>query len=539
MLGPLAERRAIFIGVAVAVEGVVSVRIGFAPFEQRQALLALLTGWLVGGCGLLGWLRVPGSRTGPLLIIAAAAWFIGGFRWVGAGAIPTVAGALSLLYAAVATHAVLTYPSGSTSDRRLTAVIVAGYGASLIAPPIGPLLIAAAVLGGLALAAPNGALDRNSRPWTALIVGPIFATALVAGQILPVVVPDGVRFDVRIITQVAFMLVAVGLSGALVRESGRGARVTDLVVDLDPSRGGLTRALASAIGDPTLEVGYWLPEQSRFVDRSGRPVDVPDGRDGRARTVIEHAGNPVAILIHDPAVTTDPAIRAATARAAELAAVNARLQSEARSQVALVDASRRRLMQVADEERRSLDQRLRQGIEPKLDVLATAIGVASACSGEPDPALAGAIEQLELTRRDLAGLTEDIHPRVFFDGVGLRGALEVLATRSPVPVVLAWDADEPDELDVRTAMYFVCSEALANVAKHADATLVRIHVTGEIGLLTLQVEDDGRGGAGIGDGTGLQGVRDRLETLGGRLDIVSPSAGGTRLIAILPVEPGA
>jgi signal transduction histidine kinase len=538
-LGVPVERRAILIGVAVAFEGVVSVRIGFAPFEQRQALLALLTGWVVGGCGLLGWIRVPGSRTGPLLIIAAAAWFVGGFRWVDHDTISTVASTLTLLFAGVATHAVLTYPHGRTADRRLTVVIVAGYGTSLIAPPIGPLLIAAAMLGGLALAAPGWALDRTSRRWSALIVGLVFATALVAGQVLPVVVPDGVRFDVRVVTQVTIMLVAAGLTSALVREAGRGARVTDLVVDLDPSRGGLTRALASAIGDPTLEVGYWLPEQARYVDRSGRPVEIPGDREGRARTVIEHAGSPVAVLIHDPAVTTDPAIRAATARAAELAAVNARLQSEARSEIAAVEASRRRLLQVADEERGNLDLRLRQGIEPKLDALETAIRLALGNEGETDPAVAGAIERLKQTRRDLAGLTEHIHPRIFLDGVGLRGALEVLATRSPVPVELDWDSAEPREPDVQTAMYFVCSEALANVAKHADARRVRIQVTDRIGLLILRVEDDGRGGAGIGEGTGLQGVRDRLETLGGRLSITSPPDGGTRLIATLPVEPGA
>ena len=344
------------------------------------------------------------------MTVAGAAWFVGGFRWLDLVPLASVAGAMSLVYAGVAAHAIQTLPTGRATYLPSIATVVAAYATALVPPPVGPILIACALLAGLAINRREAVLDGPSQRRPTLFIGLVFAAALVASQVLPVTVPGGGRFDFRLVNQVGLMIAAAGSTATLLRMSERRARVTDLVVDLDPSRGGLARELAQAIGDPTLEVGYWLQEQGRFADLTGRAVRMPNADDGRGTTIIERDGNPVAVLIHDLTVSADPAVRAATRRAAELGTVNARLQAAAHERAAAVDASRRRLLRVADEERRELDLRLRDGVEPTLDELEAEIKVAASEANDPDGLLDGVLGQLAATRLDLAGIIENLHP---------------------------------------------------------------------------------------------------------------------------------
>ncbi len=521
------------VGALVVVGGVVSVRIGFAPFEQRQAVLALLTGWFVAGYGLVTWLRVPGSRTGIGLVVAGAAWFIGGFRWIDVGAIAWLATLLAQQYAAVMAHTILTFPTGHHGRRRTVGGIVAAYVAALVSPPLGPTLVAGMLLAGMVVTWFPGASDVRHLRRPAFLAATVFAIGLATAQVVPAFLQAGTNFDARLVTQVALMASAAVVSVAILRESRRASRVADLVVDLDGAPGPLARELARAFGDPTLELGFWLPEERRYVDPAGRSVILPTGR-GRGTTIIERDGAPVAVLIHDPAVAIDAAIGAATARAAELAAVNARLQAEVRAQAVAVDASRRRILQASDVERRALQNRLRDRVEPALETLEAAMAETAAHPGAPDPALEGAREQLRRARLDLAGITEDLHPRVL-DERGLRGAVGELAARSPFPVSMEWDAEDPPEPEVQTALYFVCCEALANVAKHADATRVIVRADRGQKHFRLEVEDDGRGGAIMG--TGLLGLQDRLATVDGDLVVRPGGTGGTHLIATVPTQP--
>ncbi|MGK2850157.1 MAG: sensor histidine kinase [Candidatus Limnocylindrales bacterium] len=529
------ERRAILIGALLVAWSVTSVRIGFAGFEQRQAVLTLLAGWFVAACGLLTWLQAPRGRIGPLLLVLSAAWFVGGFRWLDISAPGELASWFATMYRAVAVHAILTFPTGRTRGTRQVAVILAAYAATLLPPTPGTVVVAAILFLGLGLDINTRGLDpaarRRRRP--AWIVGVGLAGALLATEVLLIVLPGSARFDARLIDQLTTMAVAACLSVPLVRETSRRARVTDLVVDLDPARGGLARELAQAIGDSTLRVGYWLPEQRRYVDPTGQVIELPLRGSGRGTTTIKRDGDPVAVLIHDPAVTIDPAIRAAMARAAQLAVANARLQVDVRAQAATVDASRRRILQASDIERRALQDRLRHQVEPTLATLEAEIAEASAIAAAADPSLERAREQLRQARLDLADMTEHLHPRAL-DERGLRGAIGALAARAPVPVTLEWETTDPIEPEIQAALYYVCSEALANVAKHANASRVFVRVSDREKLLRMEVEDDGRGGAAMGPGTGLLGLQDRLATVDGDLAIQSGSSGGTRLIATVP-----
>src|SRR5439155_15077358 len=130
-----------------------------------------------------------------------------------------------------------------------------------------------------------------------------------------------------------------------------------------------------------------------------------------------------------------------------------------------------------------------------------------------------------------------IHPATLAER-GPAAAIRELAERCPVPVELVAPAERYAP-SLEAAVYFVCSEALANVAKHAHASRVAIRIAAASGRLLVEVVDDGVGGAGPSAGSGLPGLRDRVEALGGRLRVDSPPGGGTRLLAELPLRPGA
>jgi signal transduction histidine kinase len=254
--------------------------------------------------------------------------------------------------------------------------------------------------------------------------------------------------------------------------------------------------------------------------------------------MIERERKPVAALVHDPAVLDDPGLREALSSAAQLAAANARLQAEVRAQVAALRESRRRILEAGDEERRRLERRLREGAEERLERLAEQVSRARLSAGSE-----AARERIDRTQAQLARTLEElhqlahgIHPRVLAEA-GLVGALASLAEQAPVRVeVMAPASKLPAE--VEAVAYFLSSEALANIAKHASASQVSVSVTSSDGRVRVEIEDDGLGGADPARGTGLRGLADRVEALGGTLDVESPTGGGTRLAAEIPLGGG-
>ena len=252
-------------------------------------------------------------------------------------------------------------------------------------------------------------------------------------------------------------------------------------------------------------------------------------------TLIEGEGTPVAALVHDPAVLDDPGLREAVSSAAQLAAANARLRAEVRAQVAELRASRRRILDAGDEERRRLERRLGEGAQERLERLAERLRqIRLAARTDAGAQRIDRIEaQLARTLEELQRLAHGLHPHVLAEA-GLAGALASLAEQAPVPVeVVAPAAKLP--ADVEAVAYFLCSEALANIAKHASASRVSISVTSGDGRVRIEIEDDGLGGADPARGTGLQGLADRVEALGGTLHVESPTGGGTRLAAEIPL----
>jgi signal transduction histidine kinase len=302
--------------------------------------------------------------------------------------------------------------------------------------------------------------------------------------------------------------------------------VTDLVVDLGETRSRTVRdALARALGDPTLAVAY--PVDGGYVDGTGRPMTLPPQGSAQRVTRIGRDDEETVVLIHDPSVLDDPGLIEAVAAATRLAGANARLQAEVRAQVAELEASRRRLLEAGDAERRRLEARLRMGAARRLTLVAQQLAKARAGAiAAALPAIEQAERQLAKTEIDLRELAAGLHPRDLVER-GLTAAIADLARRSPVPVDATVAAGRlPEHLEA--AVFFVCSEALANVVKHARASHVAIRIEDAGPTVVVDVVDDGVGGAEP------RSISDRVEAIGGTLELESPTGGGTRLRAELP-----
>jgi PAS domain S-box-containing protein len=228
--------------------------------------------------------------------------------------------------------------------------------------------------------------------------------------------------------------------------------------------------------------------------------------------------------------------RDAEARIGQFAEVVALCLSstEARTQLA---ASRARIVAAGDAERRRLERNLHDGAQQRLVALSLALRMARATVPADHPAaelLDSAGAELMQALEELRELARGIHPAVLSDQ-GLRAALGALTGRSPVPVHL--DVELGSELPppVEAAAYYVVAESLTNIAKYADASLVEVVVRSDGAAARVQVRDDGIGGADPATGTGLRGLADRVDALGGDLHVSSPEGAGTVVTAELPL----
>ncbi|HEV2711481.1 MAG TPA: ATP-binding protein, partial [Gaiellaceae bacterium] len=336
--------------------------------------------------------------------------------------------------------------------------------------------------------------------------------------------------------QVVLVGIAVGLTFDLVRSRWVDATVTGLVIDLGEAAeaGALRDHLANALGDRSLVLGYRLEDRGVYVDERGRELELQQEEGDRRVTIVRDGGEPVAALVHDPGVLADRELVESIAAAARLAVSNARLQAGIRSQLEELDASRRRVVEAADAERRRLEGQLREGAERRLAELEAILGEAEHHANDGlAEMLAPAQAKLARARSDLLEFARGVHPRILSEG-GLPAALRELADRSSVSTVVSVpDVRFPAPVEV--AAYFLCSEALANVAKYAAASSAAIDVTQQGGSVVVSVRDDGCGGASVDAGSGLRGLVDRVEALGGRLTLTSPPGEGTRLTAELPI----
>ena len=286
--------------------------------------------------------------------------------------------------------------------------------------------------------------------------------------------------------------------------------LASLLLQLRDMRGEqLQRALARALGDQSLRIAYAVPGSGSYVDA----------------------------LVYDAALDDDPELVEAVCAAAAIALENEALHAESRASLAELRASRERLVAAGDSERRRLERNLHDGAQQRLVALSLQLRIAQGqIRGDPAAAeelVTAASDELAQSLAELRELARGIHPAVL--DYGLAAAVESLAGRSPVPTAVS--VELPGRLPevVELAAYFVASEALTNVAKYAQATKASVRIVRADDVAIVEIADDGVGGADETSGSGLRGLADRVEALGGHLYVTSPPGEGTVVTAELPV----
>ncbi len=513
--------------------------VGFGWDDPRHWIPDLAVGWSLIGCGLVASRRRPESRTGPLLAATGFTWFVGNFAGVGVAAVAWAAGHMVYLHRGPLVQLVLTYPSGRPGSRLVRGAVAVGYAAAVITiwRSEGATILLAGLLVAVCAREHAQAVGWARRARLIALQAAVGLSLVLAGiaaarLLLP---PEAVSGPSLLVYELALCVLAAGLLAGLLVAPWRQTAVTDLVVELGEARSGTLRGqLSQALGDPSLEIGYWLPDRAVFVDAEGRVLALPDPGSGRSVTTVEREGQPVALLLHDPAVLEDPGLLEAVTSAAQLAAANARLRAEVQTRVEELAASRRRILEAGDEERRRLERRLHEGADARLGQLAATLrrGQRSATGQQTRDQIAHAKDQLTRTLEELRRLAHGLHPRVLAEH-GLADALAALARDFRVPVDINVASTQLPQR-VAVAVYFVCAEVLANVAKHAAASRVAVAVTASEDRVKVEIADDGVGGADPRRGSGLRGLADRVETLGGTLRVESAPDHGTRLAADIP-----
>jgi signal transduction histidine kinase len=568
------------VGAAAAATGG-AVALAHGDVRNSTRLIAVTT--VIAGCtfvagGIVAWLRRPANRTGSLMILTGFLLFGGSLAQASRPLPFTIGLAIGPLPAAVLTHLVLAFPEGRLHSRWERLVVAAAYVDATVVQVVMLMfmgfehvngcpcptnllfvrddmrlhsgIMTSQRLLGLVLAAT--VVTLLVQRWRVASVPlrrallPLFSTgALTIGLFLMAALASGpapaASRALSSATQIALATVPVAFLLGLFNARFAGAGVSDLVVELGrmPAPGRLRDALARALGDPSLELAYWIPESKTYVGIDGRPVDIYSDEE-RAVTVLERGGRTVAALVHDPALGEhQQELLDAVSSAAGLALENEQLQAELRAQLEELRDSRARIVEAGDSARRRLERNLHDGAQQRFVALSVALGLTQTkVATDPEGAtalLAAARDELALGLADLREIARGLHPAIL--SRGLEVALAAIAERCPLPVDLHVEVGERPPEQVEAAAYYVVAEALTNVARYSNASAASVRVTREPDGLRVEVSDDGIGGAAISPGSGLEGLRDRVEAAGGELDLRSPAGEGTRISAFLLTQP--
>ncbi|MER7372480.1 sensor histidine kinase [Streptomyces lanatus] len=298
------------------------------------------------------------------------------------------------------------------------------------------------------------------------------------------------------------------------------------------SRRELRDELARTLDDASLQLGFPAPDGDGYVDVDGRALTAGPGQ---WTSVLERDGRRVGVLVHDPALREDRYVLEAVVSAAALELDNQALVAELR-------ASRRRVIEAGDEQRREVERNLHDGAQQRFINLGLQLRIArrrldrAASGAELAGLLDGALAMLEQGHAELRVAARGIHPVVLSEA-GLAQALRSLTADLPLPVDLHVDKLPQLPEPVELTAYYVVKEAISNVLKHADARTVRVELHHSDGVLNLSVTDDGVGGADpASGGTGLLGLRHRVSAYDGRLTVRSRPGEGTVVAVTLPTR---
>jgi signal transduction histidine kinase len=550
---------ALLAGVSAAIALAVA---GDVPAPHAAVILWVSLSYAVSG--LIAWWHRPANRFGPLMIVTGFGMVAATLIWADGGLLHTTGQALDLLPLVLVVHVCLAFPSGHLRSRFERVLIGIGYvfavGAQLAVMMLGGLspahllaladvsevarplhavellVISGVALTGLVLLAARRRADgRPLRRSLALLIDAFALGLLMIALLLVVGVFEGPAFPA--IQQISLALIGLApiafLGGLLQARLARTA-VGDLVLALRADPADLRGPLAQALRDPSLRLVYWLPQFGSWADQNGQPVDLPADPD--RVTMIERDGARVAALLHDPALAEERQLLDAVSAAAAIALETGRLQAELRANVDELRGSRARVIEAGQKERQRLERNLHDGAQQRLVALSLDLGMLEtrlASNTEATTLLSGARDEIAVSLEELRDVARGLYPAVL-SAHGLAVALESMIARAPVPVRLTVALEGRVAEAVEVAAYYVVSESLTNIGKHARATAATVDLFRADGLLVVEVVDDGVGGADTERGTGLRGLADRVESVGGRLRVWTPRGGGTRVRAELP-----
>jgi signal transduction histidine kinase len=542
---------------------------------EPDAVLTVVLGASLLGSGLASWRARPENRLGPVMVLTAFGFFASQLTEARPAWMYTLGTAVQYLWLIGFLYLLLTFPAGKLAgrlDRWVMGAVVAllclpilamldGNKAGLRCPDCPDNLIQIVhhnqealnllglqrLLGSALLLVIVAVLIlrwRRASPARRRAVAPVLVAGCATFVALAVTatldlfgdplnaVPSNVFFYLSASVPIAVMFVF------LQRQLARGG-VAGLVVELGtPSPGtDLRLALARTLGDPSLELAFWFAAERSWVDGDGVALRLPEEDSGRSATLVERDGQPIAALLHDAFLDDDAELVHSVCAAASLALENERLQAELRARLVDLQASRARLVGATDAERRRIERDLHDGTQQRLVSIAMSLGLLEsklpAQVGEARPLLSETRRALAVALEELRELTHGITPPLLVER-GLPAALDELCRRAALPTHLRLELDDRLPDAVESAAYFTASEALTNAAKHSHASEVRVVASRAGPTLTVEIADDGIGGASPTGGSGLRGLADRVEALGGRFTISSPPGRGTTLRAEIP-----
>jgi len=530
-------------------------------------LVYRLVGASFAAFGLIAWHRRPDSRSGPLMTATGFGLLVSLLlKQIHTGIALTAGEVLEDIWAPAFVALVLSFVTGGRLRSRLDRLIVACVFVAVFILDLFSMLFVEQP-GNVLLAFPSedlyGAVDGTQR--TLEILLSLSACAVIAARWLSASPPrrrallpsvagaacllmfvwllatdlvEGPRSQAMIVLAYSSMLVvpAAFLAGLLRSRLARGG-LAQLFRELGTMRGGaLQSGLRRTLGDPTLVLAYPLPGAPGYADAEGRSVLVPPVTADRASATIERDGRAVAAIVYDASLDDDPEMVEAVRAAAAMALENELLLAESEARLAELQASRQRLVAAGDAERQRLERDLHDGAQQRLVALSLQLRMLrSDIRRDPTHAeqlAVAASAELAHSLAELRDLARGIHPAGL--NHGLATALESLAARSVVPTAVSCDAPERVPQAVELAVYFVTCEALANVGKYARATAASVRVSRTATGLSVEIADDGVGGADAARGSGLHGLADRVEALDGHLRVTSPPGAGTVVSAELP-----
>jgi PAS domain S-box-containing protein len=339
--------------------------------------------------------------------------------------------------------------------------------------------------------------------------------------------------------------ISVGFLIGLVRSRARAGRALGRLSGVlgRPSAEELQQVIAEAVDDPSLEIVYRTSgDPAEWVDERGRAAELPEKSLTRATTEIRSGGVPVAALIHDAALAEAPVMTEVANGFAQMALQNQRLETELRSSLRELKASRSRIMSAADEERRRIERDLHDGAQQRLLALAIELELAGELvTSDPDRGarrLHELVDDVNEAMADIRSLASGLYPSILIER-GLVEALSEVAAACPVPTTLTAEGLGRYPPEIEGAVYFCCREALQNAAKHAEGARTVVIKLWEAEAVHFEVRDDGSGlpqGHGS-EGAGITNMRDRIGAMGGTLAIESHPGTGTRVMGAVPVAP--